>query len=414
MSTSLYFEWFQRLFIPKIQHLRKKHNYYGPAVLLMDNCAVHSDVSEVDNLCIENNIRIVKFVPHATNFLQMLDVGIFSLQKRIKNDSMSTSTEIDHCFFIGNDNSLIVENNDMTTYEKYKEHNTIKLRDSMANEFVSINKFHSINGRKKIIISSDKEKEIQDNVLRTTSNDLSTLFDTDIASKKLFTNILNIIVSFERACSLFTVRNSFRQCGIEPVVTLNGTFCRANPLLARELWNRPDIIEMLRSFPVRDIPDCRVEPIKCLQSYELPSKIKKLELKKLEEEEKKRIKESRKSETKRRKKTTQLKPIENKDPQVELINVVEVEDKLDHYDDLIRLDDQLSEVGCQSKLDHHDDSIVSIENEKRLENEQSHSDSEKKPQKNSESKELSKKRSRTRRRNTRLFKKLLMQQKSEL
>ena len=87
---------------------------------------------------------------------------------------------------------------------------------------------------------------------------------------------------------------------------------------------------------------------------------------------------------------------------------------MDHYDDPIRLDDQLSEIGCQSKLDHHDDSIVSIENEKRLEKEQSHSDSEKKPQKNSESKELSKKRSRTRRRNTRLFKKLSMQQKSEL
>ena len=130
-------------------------NYYGTP-----KAPVLNAVNDGKNMLIEVDVngayQILEKIPDAVSIF-IMPPSLEILKARLTGRRTDEQSVIDKRLFealreisCAKDYDYIVVNDDLET---------------AANEFVSINKFHSINGRKKIIISSDKEKEIQANVL---------------------------------------------------------------------------------------------------------------------------------------------------------------------------------------------------------------------------------------------------------
>jgi hypothetical protein len=82
IDRDIFIDWFRDTFIPEIQARRVKHNYDGPAFLVMDNCTAHEG-EEFRQMCQESNIIAIFLPPHSSNQLQMLDLSIFGVTKRM-------------------------------------------------------------------------------------------------------------------------------------------------------------------------------------------------------------------------------------------------------------------------------------------------------------------------------------------
>lgn len=96
INTSSFKHYMQTIFIPELQKLRKKYNYNGPAILIMDGLLAHRNAVQTLHL---NNYNIIPhFLPsHSTDETQPLDLGIFSPMKKFssnfrRNDGSSTQT----------------------------------------------------------------------------------------------------------------------------------------------------------------------------------------------------------------------------------------------------------------------------------------------------------------------------------
>ena len=80
--TSLIWDfWVETIFIPEVQRRRTLHNYSGEVVLLLDGCSAHSTDFFLDE-CVYNGIRIFELPPNASDQIQVLDLGVFGIQKR--------------------------------------------------------------------------------------------------------------------------------------------------------------------------------------------------------------------------------------------------------------------------------------------------------------------------------------------
>jgi hypothetical protein len=82
IDRSIFEDWLRDTFVPEVVRRRERFCYSGPAFLLLDNCTAHSGaVSE--ELCALHDIHRLFLPPHSSNQLQMLDLCIFGVTKRI-------------------------------------------------------------------------------------------------------------------------------------------------------------------------------------------------------------------------------------------------------------------------------------------------------------------------------------------
>ena len=81
MTTELFLLWAEKSFFPEIRHKRAIHDYYGPAILILDQFGSHCNDTFV-SMCEEENI-VCMFIPaHTSDQLQPCDLGVFAIQKR--------------------------------------------------------------------------------------------------------------------------------------------------------------------------------------------------------------------------------------------------------------------------------------------------------------------------------------------
>ena len=91
MTVQLFEEYFQNVFIPNLAAKRQKYNYNGPALLIMDNLLAHKKAVncplDTDYIFLNSlNLHILFLVPHSSDQVQPLDLGVFGNQKRFSQN----------------------------------------------------------------------------------------------------------------------------------------------------------------------------------------------------------------------------------------------------------------------------------------------------------------------------------------
>jgi hypothetical protein len=82
IDLGIFDDWFRDTFVPDLIARRERFSYHGPAFLIMDNCPAHRG-EKFDQLCALHRIIPVWLPPHSSNQLQMLDLCIFGVTKRL-------------------------------------------------------------------------------------------------------------------------------------------------------------------------------------------------------------------------------------------------------------------------------------------------------------------------------------------
>jgi hypothetical protein len=82
IDRDIFFDWFKDSFIPEVQLRRARYEYSGPGVLIMDSCTAHAG-DDFHALCVESGVELVLIPPHSSNQLQMLDLCVFGVTKRL-------------------------------------------------------------------------------------------------------------------------------------------------------------------------------------------------------------------------------------------------------------------------------------------------------------------------------------------
>ena len=81
LTGELFMAWLRAVFIPSVNERRAKAgNPEQTAYLVLDNCASHKS-NAIDDLCRENNVRLVYLVPNTTHIFQPLDLCFFGAFK---------------------------------------------------------------------------------------------------------------------------------------------------------------------------------------------------------------------------------------------------------------------------------------------------------------------------------------------
>jgi hypothetical protein len=81
MTGALFEEWAREVFFPAVEQRRAVFNYDGKVLLLMDGFGAHHTDAFMDE-CRRKNIKVVFFVPHASDQLQPLDLLTFGMLKK--------------------------------------------------------------------------------------------------------------------------------------------------------------------------------------------------------------------------------------------------------------------------------------------------------------------------------------------
>lgn len=82
INSELFEHWFKNVFVKEIQERRKKFNYYGYAVLLIDGCSSHLTTS-IEAISVQNKIIIGIIPAHSSHWIQCLDNGLFGIHKKV-------------------------------------------------------------------------------------------------------------------------------------------------------------------------------------------------------------------------------------------------------------------------------------------------------------------------------------------
>lgn len=80
ITTDLFCQYLEHVFIPHVRFERHRVGYQGRAVLLMDNCSCHKS-DAVKRILEANNVVTVFLPPHSSDQTQPLDVGLFGNMK---------------------------------------------------------------------------------------------------------------------------------------------------------------------------------------------------------------------------------------------------------------------------------------------------------------------------------------------
>ena len=90
VNSSSFRYWMEKDFIPYVRNLRKQHEYNGKAIVIMDGFVGH--YNGIETLDLEKENIVIHFlVPHSSDMLQPLDVGIFSPMKRFASNIKAPS-----------------------------------------------------------------------------------------------------------------------------------------------------------------------------------------------------------------------------------------------------------------------------------------------------------------------------------
>jgi hypothetical protein len=73
-------DWLDRIFLPHIAELRRKSDYDGPSILIVDEYSTHV-TPHVIALCEARNVIMIRFVAHSSQLAQPLDLRVFGLFK---------------------------------------------------------------------------------------------------------------------------------------------------------------------------------------------------------------------------------------------------------------------------------------------------------------------------------------------
>ena len=106
INEKLFQDYFYNLFIPNLLRKRQMTQYYGPALLIMDNLLVHKKVVGCEpkdsyKFLQEYNLHVLFLVPHSSDQTQPLDLGIFANHKKYSQNInpfpyLSASTNMLH------------------------------------------------------------------------------------------------------------------------------------------------------------------------------------------------------------------------------------------------------------------------------------------------------------------------------
>ena len=87
MTKNIFRKWMQDIFVPFVQRKKKKFEYEGKTVLLMDGLRAHIAITEESiEILTSENIKVIFLVPHTSDQTQPLDLGIFATQKSISQN----------------------------------------------------------------------------------------------------------------------------------------------------------------------------------------------------------------------------------------------------------------------------------------------------------------------------------------
>ena len=81
VTTELFLQWCEHVFLPDLRARRLQHGYQGPAILILDGFGCHHSPAMLEMLE-EENVVCQFLPPHTSDQLQPLDLGIFAIQKR--------------------------------------------------------------------------------------------------------------------------------------------------------------------------------------------------------------------------------------------------------------------------------------------------------------------------------------------
>ena len=82
ITTAIFLNWWEKIFLPNLRLKRHKYNYYGPTIVICDGLKAHHAVLDAFNKD-DYNIKIIYLPAHSSDQTQALDLGIFGFQKRI-------------------------------------------------------------------------------------------------------------------------------------------------------------------------------------------------------------------------------------------------------------------------------------------------------------------------------------------
>ena len=82
LTAELFHQYVTTVLLPFIDELRTNDEFAGKtAILLMDNCSIHTRPSVLLHLK-EHNVKVITFPPHTTQIFQVLDLSLFGVLKR--------------------------------------------------------------------------------------------------------------------------------------------------------------------------------------------------------------------------------------------------------------------------------------------------------------------------------------------
>lgn len=81
IDTQIFNDWADEILFPELEKRRETYNYNGGAVVILDGCSCHCNDYFLDE-CIYRKIFPIFLVPHSSDQTQMLDLGIFGIQKK--------------------------------------------------------------------------------------------------------------------------------------------------------------------------------------------------------------------------------------------------------------------------------------------------------------------------------------------
>jgi hypothetical protein len=80
ITEVLFIDWFDTIFLPRISELRRKFDYDGPGILIVDGHSAHV-TPRVIALCGALNGIIIRLAAHSSHLAQPLDLCVFGLFK---------------------------------------------------------------------------------------------------------------------------------------------------------------------------------------------------------------------------------------------------------------------------------------------------------------------------------------------
>jgi hypothetical protein len=75
-----FFYWLDTIFLPRISELRRKFDYDGPSILIVDGHSTHVTPRAIA-LCGARNAIMIRLVAHSSHLAQPLDLSVFGLFK---------------------------------------------------------------------------------------------------------------------------------------------------------------------------------------------------------------------------------------------------------------------------------------------------------------------------------------------